>query len=49
MAALASEKLLRAKGYAAKVVAVPRSISTDCCLGVRIVWAEREAVVAALR
>lgn len=47
-AALRSERVLRAGGHAVRVVDVPRSLSTDCCLGVRFSWAEREAVTAAL-
>lgn len=48
-AAMASEKLLLGQGYRVVVVAVPRSISTDCCQGLRIPWADRAAVELALR
>ena len=47
-AALHSEKVLRKAGYDVRVVDVPRSLSTDCCLGLRISWALREEVSAAL-
>jgi len=48
-AAYASEKVLLRAGLQAKVIAVPRSLSTDCCLGLRIEWAAREAAQVALR
>jgi len=48
-AAYAAEKALLRAGLRAEVVAVPRSLSTDCCLGLRIEWAAREAAQEALR
>lgn len=48
-AAYAAEKALQRAGLWAEVAAVPRSLSTDCCLGVRIQWAAREAAQEALR
>ena len=47
-AALHSERILARAGRAARVIDVPRSLSTDCCQGVRITWEEREAVARAL-
>ncbi len=47
--AYASEKVLRAGGLDSAAIPVPRSLSTDCCLGLRITWAQREAVKGALR
>lgn len=43
-AAYASEKALRLWGLRAKVIPVPRSLSTDCCLGLRIAWEARDQV-----
>jgi len=48
-AAYASEKVLLRAGLQAEVIAVPRSLSTDCCLGLRIEWAAREAAQEALQ
>jgi len=48
-AADASEKVLWRAGLQAEVIAVPRSLSTDCCLGLRIEWAAREAAQEALQ
>jgi hypothetical protein len=48
-AAYASEKALLRAGLQVKVIPVPRSLSTDCCLGLRIEWPQREAVQEALR
>lgn len=47
-AALHSERILERAGLAARVIDVPRSLSTDCCQGVRILWEERQAVARAL-
>ena len=43
-AAYASEKALQERGLQAKVIPVPRSLSTDCCLGLRIAWKARDQV-----
>ena len=43
-AAYASEVVLHEAGLQAKVIGVPRSLSTDCCLGIRIQWPEQERV-----
>lgn len=48
-AAYASEKALREAGIEARIVAVPRSLSTDCCLGVRLSWSRREQAMAVMR
>lgn len=47
-AAVRSEKVLREQGYEVRVVAVPRSLSTDCCLGLRVPWDSREKIADAL-
>jgi hypothetical protein len=47
--AYASDKALRTAGLGATVIPVPRSLSTDCCLGLRIEWAQREQVKDVLR
>ncbi len=48
-AAYASEKALQGRGLQAEVIPVPRSLSTDCCLGLRVTWGERDRVRAVLR
>jgi len=48
-AACASERVLQRAGIDMRLVAVPRSLSTDCCLGVRFHWADREMVEGILR
>lgn len=48
-AAYAAERALQRAGLWAEVAAVPRSLSTDCCLGVHIEWAVREAAQEVLR
>ena len=47
-AALHSERILARAGLAVRVIDVPRSLSTDCCQGVRIAWEQREAVARTL-
>ena len=41
-AAYASEKALQNAGLVVKIIPVPRSLSTDCCLGLRISWERKE-------
>ena len=48
-AAMRSEKVLRRAGYRVKIVPVPRSLSTDCCLGLRFPWDQREQIEKELR
>lgn len=48
-AAYASERVLQRAGLEAKVIPVPRSLSTDCCLGLRIRWDDREQAQELLR
>ncbi|MFO7917784.1 MAG: DUF3343 domain-containing protein [Anaerolineae bacterium] len=43
-AAYASEKALQERGLHVNVIPVPRSLSTDCCLGLRVTWEERDRV-----
>ena len=47
-AALHSERILTRAGLSVRVIDVPRSLSTDCCQGVRIAWEAREAAARAL-
>jgi len=47
-AALHSERILTRAGLSVRVIDVPRSLSTDCCQGVRIAWADRETAAHAL-
>jgi len=48
-AAFASEKVLQDAGFQVRIIPVPRSVSTDCCLGLRIRWAQHEQVQEVLR
>ena len=48
-AAYASESVLQTAGFQVRVIPVPRSISTDCCLGPCTRWAQREQVQEVLR
>ena len=48
-AAYASEKAVLRAGLEAKIIGVPRSLSTDCCLGLRVRWEERARVEEILR
>jgi hypothetical protein len=43
-AALHSQQILEAAGYAVRVIDVPRSLSTDCCQGLLVLWKDREAI-----
>jgi len=47
--AFASEKVLQTAGFQVRIIPVPRSISTDCCLGLRIRWEEHQLVQEMLR
>ena len=48
-AAYAGESALRQAGLGVKIVPVPRSLSTDCCLGLQVTWGERERVLELLQ
>ncbi len=48
-AAYASEKAVQRAGLEAMIIGVPRSLSTDCCLGLRVCWEERAQVEDLLR
>lgn len=43
-AAMRSDKVLRATGYEVKLIDVPRSLSADCCLGLRFLWGQCDEV-----
>jgi|YNPNPStandDraft_1061719.scaffolds.fasta_scaffold25389_3 hypothetical protein len=47
-AVMRSEKLLSMAGFQVKIIPVPRTLSTDCCQGLRILWGDRVAVQRAL-
>ena len=47
-AAMRSEKVLQAAGYQVRIIDVPRSLSTDCCLGLRFPWGQSGEVQEAL-
>jgi len=46
--ALRAEKVLQRAGIACKLIPVPRHLSSDCGVCLRVAWAEREAARAAL-
>lgn len=46
--ALRAEKVLAGAGIDCKLIPVPRHLSSDCGVCVRVAWAEREAVRRAL-
>jgi len=48
-AAYASEKAVLRAGLEARIIGVPRSLSTDCCLGLRVRWEERAQMEEILR
>ncbi|MGC9360258.1 MAG: DUF3343 domain-containing protein [Anaerolineae bacterium] len=47
-AALHSQQILASAGYAVRVVDVPRSLSTDCCQGLLVLWEDREEIAREL-
>jgi hypothetical protein len=46
--ALRAEKLVKEKGIAYKLVPVPRHLSSDCGVCLRIPWGKKEAVLGIL-
>lgn len=46
--ALRAEKLLKEKGIPYKLIPVPRHISSDCGVCLRIAWEEKEEVLTLL-
>lgn len=48
-AAYAGEKAVQRAGLECKIIGVPRSLSTDCCLGLRVRWDQRAQVEEVLR
>lgn len=44
--ALRAEKLLKAKGISYKLIPVPRHLSSDCGVCLRIPWEKKEEVLA---
>ncbi len=46
--ALKAEKLLKGKGIPYKLIPVPRYISSDCGVCLRIAWEEKEEVLTLL-
>ena len=45
---LRAEKLLKEKGFTCKVIPIPRHLSSDCGVCLRVQWEEREAILAIL-
>ncbi len=46
--ALRSEKLMKEKGISYKLIPVPRHLSSDCGVCLRIPWEKKEEVLALL-
>ena len=46
--ALLAEKLMKAKGISFKLIPVPRHLSSDCGICLRIPWEKKEEVVGLL-
>ncbi len=46
--ALRAEKLLKAKGISYKLIPVPRQLSSDCGVCLRIPWEKKEEVLEIL-
>jgi hypothetical protein len=46
--ALRAEKLLKEKGISYKLIPVPRHLSSDCGVCLRISWGKKEEVLALL-
>ena len=42
--ALRAEKLLKEKGFLVKLIPVPRQLSSDCGVCLRIPWEEQKAI-----
>jgi hypothetical protein len=45
---LRAEKIAKEKGFSVKLIPVPRHLSSDCGVGLRISWEEKEAILEAL-
>ncbi len=46
--ALRAEKLLKERGFSIKLIPVPRHLSSDCGVCMRIPWEEREMILGLL-
>ncbi len=46
--ALKAEKVIKEKGFASKLIPIPRHLSSDCGVGLRISWAEKDVIRKAL-
>ena len=46
--ALRAEKLVKAKGISYKLIPVPRQLSSDCGVCLRIPWEKKEEILALL-
>lgn len=42
--AIKAEKLIRSEGFPAKLIPIPRHLSSDCGVGLRIPWKEKETI-----
>ena len=47
--ALRAEKLVKEKRFSAKLIPVPRHLSSDCGVCLRIPWGEREEILGILK
>ena len=45
---LRAEKLLKEKGFSPKVIPIPRHLSSDCGVCLRIPWEKRQEIMAIL-
>ena len=45
---LRAEKLLKEKGFSPKVIPIPRHLSSDCGVCLRIPWEKRQEITAIL-
>ena len=45
---LRAEKVLTEKGFSPKVIPIPRHLSSDCGVCLRIPWAKRQEITAVL-
>jgi len=46
--ALKAEKVIKEKGFAVKLIPVPRHLGSDCGVGLRIPWEEKDIIRKAL-
>lgn len=42
--ALKAEKVIKEKGFVSKLIPIPRHLSSDCGVGLRIPWEEKDMI-----